>query len=252
MPRLRHPHAERADQAPRRLHDAALLVLGRPDHPREPRVRRAHLPDARPPAKPWSEALESLGLAKPREPARRVAIRRLEAAPRARRLPAARAQAAAARRAHRRRRPDCAPRFLGRDSTGSRRDGIYRARHARITWTKPSAATSSPISRTASCSRRGTGDEVIESQNLDYMVDPRRASGARWSRSCARLPGVDQTVVIRRRAACQRARSCRHWNARSNRPPRTRRVRMEPIETGLEDVFIYLMSHSRDNFGARA
>ena len=27
-------------------------------------------------------------------------------------------------------------------------------------------------------------------------------------------------------------------------------LRIEPISTGLEDVFIYLMSHSKDNFGA--
>ena len=31
------------DQAPRRLHDAALLVLGRPDDPREPALHRAHV-----------------------------------------------------------------------------------------------------------------------------------------------------------------------------------------------------------------
>ena len=27
-------------------------------------------------------------------------------------------------------------------------------------------------------------------------------------------------------------------------------LRIERIATGLEDVFIYLMSHSKDNFGA--
>ena len=46
LPRLRHPHAIRGDQAQRRLHDAALLVLGRPDDPREPRVHRARVRDA--------------------------------------------------------------------------------------------------------------------------------------------------------------------------------------------------------------
>ena len=39
----------RRDQAQRRLHDAALLVLGRPDDPREPRLRRARVRDARSP-----------------------------------------------------------------------------------------------------------------------------------------------------------------------------------------------------------
>ena len=40
-------HAVRRDQARRRLHDPALQLLGGPDHPREPRLRRAHLRDAR-------------------------------------------------------------------------------------------------------------------------------------------------------------------------------------------------------------
>ena len=43
LPRLRHPHAIGRDQAPCRLHDAALLALCRPVDPREPRVRRAGL-----------------------------------------------------------------------------------------------------------------------------------------------------------------------------------------------------------------
>ncbi len=48
VPRLRHPHAVGGDQAQRRLHDAALLVLGRSHDPREPRLRRAHLRNAGP------------------------------------------------------------------------------------------------------------------------------------------------------------------------------------------------------------
>ena len=53
--------------------------------------------------------------------ARRPALRRLEAAPRARRLPDSRAEAAAARRADRRRRPEGAPRLLGPDPPARRR-----------------------------------------------------------------------------------------------------------------------------------
>ena len=41
--RLRHPHRKRGDQAPRRLHDAALQPLPGPLHPGEPRVRGARL-----------------------------------------------------------------------------------------------------------------------------------------------------------------------------------------------------------------
>ena len=53
--------AER-DQAPGRLHDAAVLVLRRPDDPREPRLHRAHVRDAdRRAAR--RHALERLGLA---------------------------------------------------------------------------------------------------------------------------------------------------------------------------------------------
>ena len=46
--RLRHPHAERGDQAPRRLHDAALQPLPGPVDPGEPRVRGPRLRHGRP------------------------------------------------------------------------------------------------------------------------------------------------------------------------------------------------------------
>ncbi len=62
-----------------------------------------------------------LGLQRPRAADRRRAVRRLEAAPRARRLHAAEPASAAARRADRRRRSEGAPRFLGRDSPARRR-----------------------------------------------------------------------------------------------------------------------------------
>jgi hypothetical protein len=42
LPRPRHPRF-RGDQARGRLHDAALLAVGGPHHPREPRVHRAHV-----------------------------------------------------------------------------------------------------------------------------------------------------------------------------------------------------------------
>ena len=43
LPRLRHPHARPTDQAPGRLHDAALQPLRGPLDPREPGIHRPHL-----------------------------------------------------------------------------------------------------------------------------------------------------------------------------------------------------------------
>ena len=43
LPRLRHPHASRQDQAPGRLHDPALQPLRGPVGAREPGIRRPHL-----------------------------------------------------------------------------------------------------------------------------------------------------------------------------------------------------------------
>jgi ABC-2 type transport system ATP-binding protein len=96
---------------------------------------------------------------------------------------------------------------------------------------------------------QGTSKEVIESQDLAT----RSIQGEHLSELSEKLratPGVDQTVVFgaalhasgRDHAALERA--IRQATAGTT-------LRMEPIETGLEDVFIYLMSHSKDNFGAQ-
>ena len=98
------------------------------------------------------EALEQLGLAERRRQLAGHPLGRLEAAPRAGRRDAARAAAAAARRAHRRRRSAGAPRLLGRDPR-ARRDAASPSSSRPITWTRPSAATTSPISLMARCSR---------------------------------------------------------------------------------------------------
>ena len=104
----------RQDQAPGRLHDAALLALSGPDGPREPGLRRAALWHARR-ARRRARHARAARPERPRGTARRRAFRRLEAAPGARRLHAAQPAIAAARRADRRRRPQGAARFLGRD-----------------------------------------------------------------------------------------------------------------------------------------
>ncbi|MFM0478328.1 ABC transporter ATP-binding protein [Paraburkholderia strydomiana] len=96
---------------------------------------------------------------------------------------------------------------------------------------------------------QGTSKEVIESQDLaTWSIQGEQLS--ELSEKLRATPGVDQTVVFgaalhasgRDHAALERA--IRQATAGTT-------LRMEPIETGLEDVFIYLMSHSKDNFGAQ-
>ncbi|CAG4886752.1 ABC transporter ATP-binding protein [Paraburkholderia saeva] len=95
---------------------------------------------------------------------------------------------------------------------------------------------------------QGTANEVIESQDLaTWAIHGEHLS--KLSEHLRTMPGVDQTVVFgsalhasgRDHAALERAirQACAGTD-----------LRMEPIATGLEDVFIYLMSHSKDNFGA--
>lgn len=97
---------------------------------------------------------------------------------------------------------------------------------------------------------QGTSKEVIGSQNLaTWSIQGEHLS--ELSEKLRATPGVDQTVVFgaalhasgRDHAALERA--LRQATAGKN-------LRMEPVDTGLEDVFIYLMSHSKDNFGARS
>uniref|UniRef100_E1TK72 ABC transporter related protein n=1 Tax=Burkholderia sp. (strain CCGE1003) TaxID=640512 RepID=E1TK72_BURSG len=97
---------------------------------------------------------------------------------------------------------------------------------------------------------QGTSKEVIDSQDLaTWSIQGENLS--ELSEKLRATPGVDQTVVFgaalhasgRDHAALERA--LRQATAGTN-------LRMEPIEPGLEDVFIYLMSHSQDNFGARS
>ena len=129
----------------------------------------------------------------PRGPAHGCAVGRLEAAPRAGRLHAARARAIAARQTDGRRRSGRAPRLLGRTAPAGRAKGS-RCSSARTTWTRPSAATSWRTSHTASCSRRHVrGDRRVAGGVT------RAITGAHLSELSARLrtmPGVDQTVVF--------------------------------------------------------
>ncbi|PTR02073.1 ABC-2 type transport system ATP-binding protein [Paraburkholderia sp. GV068] len=97
---------------------------------------------------------------------------------------------------------------------------------------------------------QGTSREVIESQNLaTWSIQGEHLS--ELSEKLREMPGVDQTVVF---GAALHASGRDHAALEHALKQATAdtRLRMEPIETGLEDVFIYLMSHSRDNFGARS
>ena len=97
---------------------------------------------------------------------------------------------------------------------------------------------------------QGTSKQVIDSQDLaTWSIQGEHLS--ELSEKLRATPGVDQTVVFgaalhasgRDHAALERG--LRQATSGTN-------LRMEPVETGLEDVFIYLMSHSQDNFGARS
>ncbi|MFC6311788.1 ABC transporter ATP-binding protein [Paraburkholderia dipogonis] len=95
---------------------------------------------------------------------------------------------------------------------------------------------------------RGTASEVIESQGLStWAIHGEHLS--KLSEQLRTTPGVDQTVVFG---------SALHVSGRDHQALENAvrqavagtSLRIEPIGTGLEDVFIYLMSHSKDNFGA--
>jgi ABC-2 type transport system ATP-binding protein len=95
---------------------------------------------------------------------------------------------------------------------------------------------------------KGTSSEVIESQGLaTWSIHGEHLS--KLSEQLRATPGIDQTVVFgsalhvsgHDHAALEAA--VRQATAGTS-------LRIEPVSTGLEDVFIYLMSRSKDNFGA--
>jgi ABC-2 type transport system ATP-binding protein len=95
---------------------------------------------------------------------------------------------------------------------------------------------------------QGTAKEVIESQDLaTWTIYGEHLS--KLSEQLRKTPGVDQTVVFG---------SALHVSGKDHaalevavrKATEGTTLRAERIETGLEDVFIYLMSHSTDNDGA--
>ena len=142
----------RAHQAQRRLHDAAVLVLGGPDDPREPRVHRTRVCDGRSQGGRGRRARRS----RPRQP---------PASARRARCPADGSSVSRSPRACCIGRACCCstspPRASiptrgansGKSCTGSPRRAS-RCSSARTTWTKRSAATSLRTSPTGDCSCR--------------------------------------------------------------------------------------------------
>jgi ABC-2 type transport system ATP-binding protein len=94
---------------------------------------------------------------------------------------------------------------------------------------------------------QGTAKEVIASQDLaTWAIHGDHLS--ELSEQLRKMPGVDQTVVFG---------SALHASGKDHAALETaikhatagKELRIEPIETGLEDVFIYMMSQSSDNYG---
>src|SRR6185369_2733600 len=177
LPWLRRDDAVGRDQARSGLHDAALLPLGGPDHPREHGLRRAHVRHGGSQGRCRSRDRGSRPH-QPPGPARGRALGRLEAAARARVLPAAQAQAAAAGRADRRRRSQGAARFLGRAAphVRARHDGAgLHALHGRGRALPPAG-----LHRLRQAARarhvRGTAGEVrrAESRGAVHPADAGR------------------------------------------------------------------------------
>jgi len=97
---------------------------------------------------------------------------------------------------------------------------------------------------------QGTAQEIIESQHLStWAVHGDRL--AELQEELRKLPGVEQTVTfgeVLHVSGTDAARLERDIIATTG----PRALRVEKMETGLEDVFIYLMCRSGQNGGGRA
>ncbi|MGH8210027.1 MAG: ABC transporter ATP-binding protein [Steroidobacteraceae bacterium] len=97
---------------------------------------------------------------------------------------------------------------------------------------------------------QGTSHDVIESQNLaTWAIHGERLS--ELSKKLRTMPGVDQTVLF---GSALHASGSDHraLEAAVREATAGTTLRVAPVDTGLEDVFIYMMSRSTDNFGASA
>ena len=189
LSRLRHPHRDREDQAPDRLHDAALQPLSGPVGAGEPGVRRAHLRRA------------GAGRCRARDD------RRVSASTAARTRSRARCPAAGSSGSRlapapcpirsfccSTSRPPASIRRRGASSgtrfTRSRRRASPSSSRP-TTWTRPSAATRSRISPMASCWRTARCDEVVTRVQSHHLHRVRRRPGRSLAAELEKQPGVD-------------------------------------------------------------
>jgi ABC-2 type transport system ATP-binding protein len=91
---------------------------------------------------------------------------------------------------------------------------------------------------------QGTAAEVVASQGLSTWVIHGEQL-AELSRQLRGKPGVDQTMAFGA-ALHVSGQDASALQETVTRVARDRGLRAQPIETGLEDVFIYLMKHSTD------
>jgi ABC-2 type transport system ATP-binding protein len=96
---------------------------------------------------------------------------------------------------------------------------------------------------------QGAARQVIESQDLaTWAIHGEHLS--RLSEQLRATPGVDQTVVFGS-ALHVSGRDHAALEAAIRQAAAGTALRIERIETGLEDVFIYMMSHAADNYGGQ-
>ena len=241
MPGLRRGAGIAGDQAPGRLHDAALLALGGPHHPREPRLRRAHVRHEETARRP-DGALDAWDLEKRgniSSPAR---------------SPAAGSSAWRSRPACCTARSSCSstsppPASTPRHGATSGRRSTRLAGRAsrcscrRTTWTRPSAATGSPTSPTASCSPTARRRDPAPARSPPGRSADRRA-GCRAGAEAAGRAGVVARHRVRQHAA-------RHRRGRGRAGAGDPAVRARSRSSSgkgrpsLEDVFIHLMQAPR-------
>ena len=95
---------------------------------------------------------------------------------------------------------------------------------------------------------QGTAKQIIESQNLaTWTIYGEHLS--KLTEQLRKTPGIDQTVVF---GSALHVSGSDHaaLEAAVKQSTEGTALRAERIETGLEDVFISLMAHSTDNYGA--